>query len=275
MVCVYGSLDKNIITPLLEKCALFKKLLADMINSHRDGLSWEGDIDTGDEDVYDDKVSIAKEPKSFPIRPKISLLMDKTFIRMLSGMASYDSWWSNTETAESLRELIENHPFLKPDMTRSNLWSGIFCAYSSHDAEDLTSKFKTVITSYGHMAWTGETQENRMLRCVFKYKNKKSQPSVTAGRGADGPAAGPAASTVGSAAGADGPAAGPTASTVGSAAGHAASMVGSAAEGPWQADNLSGYDEENAAFLIEYLRHLFHHGSGYSFASGGAAGSLG
>uniref|UniRef100_K3YLD1 Uncharacterized protein n=1 Tax=Setaria italica TaxID=4555 RepID=K3YLD1_SETIT len=114
---------KNIMTPLPEKCALVQKLPADMMSSHRNGLSWEGDIDIGYVDVYDDRDFnwIAQSVlKAFRVLGALIPYLE-AFIRMLSRMVSYGIWWSNTETTESLQDLIENHPFLKPAMAWSNL----------------------------------------------------------------------------------------------------------------------------------------------------------
>ncbi|CAL4964625.1 unnamed protein product [Urochloa decumbens] len=315
---VFGRRERAIRTSLPEKCAMVQKLLEDMTSKHRVGLSWNGDFDTGDVDVYDDRVLIAKEPKSFPLQPKISPLMVaamrndfwriavsvlkkfvcgkasipylQAFIRILSQMRRYDSWWSDNAQAEALRELIVNFPFLKPSMARSNLWSGLFCGCNSYDDGDLTSRLKEILKGntgtnitcqYGLWLSSG-FRSNRMLRCVFVYKDRKPAPAAETGaapaaKTGPKPAAEPAAETGAAPAAETGPKPAaetgaapaaetgpkPAAETGAAPAAEPAAETGVApAAEPGEPDS---YYEGDYSYMVEYLRHLFHHGSAYTF----------
>uniref|UniRef100_A0A0D9WN74 UBP-type domain-containing protein n=1 Tax=Leersia perrieri TaxID=77586 RepID=A0A0D9WN74_9ORYZ len=198
------KVEKPIRTPLPDKCALVQRLLADMLSKHRSGLSWEGDFTHDDMEVCDDKVVITKIPKSFQIHPQIShemitemekdfdriaqsvlqkfdcprssIVYLKTYYNMLSCMRSHAAWWSNRITTKALRELIEHHPFLKPSMARTNLWSGIFSACISYDRGDETMLFKRILEkNLTTNSWVGEVKKakNRMLKSVFHCKDQK------------------------------------------------------------------------------------------------------
>jgi len=73
-------------TPVPDKCSLVQRLLTDVINAHRVGLSWDGDFTLDDMELMDDRVFIAKEPKRFSIHPVISPemihAMGKDFFRI-------------------------------------------------------------------------------------------------------------------------------------------------------------------------------------------------
>ena len=118
---VHGHVEKQIMTPLPDKCALIQGLTEYVISKHRARYSWEGGIE--DMDVYDGKVVITKSPILFEILPRISpemvTAMEKDFKSIatkvvqkfmhsqiyvpylspfhafLSGMGLYASWWSD------------------------------------------------------------------------------------------------------------------------------------------------------------------------------------
>ena len=122
-MCVHGHVEKQIMTPLPDKCALVQALVEHVISNHKAGYSWEGDFGLNDMDAYDGKVVITKSPKLFDIQPEISpemvTAMEKDFKSIatkvvqkfmqsqiyvpylspfhafLSGMGLYASWWSD------------------------------------------------------------------------------------------------------------------------------------------------------------------------------------
>ena len=83
---VFGHCQPVIRTPVPDKCSLVQRLLTDVINAHRVGLSWDGDFTLDDMELMDDRVFIAKEPKRFSIHPVISPemihAMGKDFFRI-------------------------------------------------------------------------------------------------------------------------------------------------------------------------------------------------
>lgn len=269
--------------PSPEKCALVQMLIADTISHHRDGLSWDGEFNLDDVVLYDDRVFIARKPKSFRVRPNISPemvgAMEKdfyriscavlckfkrprgripfliTYINLLTGVSkSYPGCWSNTARAKAMRELIEHYPFLKPAMARSNLYSGIFTACRSHDEGDKTAVFKSMLHD-SYSQWVGRQNllSNRMTRRVFRHKDQIIEP-------AGDQIIEPTAADQTPAAADQTPAA-------------ADQTIEPATEGPTPAgteaaretSTLGYYYEENHELMFEFLRHLGHHGSGYSF----------
>lgn len=209
---VYGNRGKWNRIPVPEKCAMLQKLLAYMISCHRAGLSWNGDFNTDLVDVYEDRVFITKEPNSYSIYPQISLQMIsamendfrriahdiltrfeyhgasipylKPFTDMLRAINKYADWWLDRDKAEALRKLIEHNPFLKPATARSNLWSGIFNAYRSHDEGDKSAIFKKLLkdgfpSDRCGEPWITRSFGNPILKTVFKHKDQKVPAQVT------------------------------------------------------------------------------------------------
>lgn len=169
--------------PTTEALLMLKGILCDMISKHKKGFSWGGNFDTDDVDVFNGRIFlIRKSPNKFTDLAELIKAMEEDFRQytklflseliafvsngdrdipylgsfndILSKMEEFAKYWLDEKTAERFRELLINHPFLKPSIIRSYLLSGIYTACRAHDLSDSDATFKSTLKlAGGTVSW--------------------------------------------------------------------------------------------------------------------------
>ncbi|KAJ1275280.1 hypothetical protein BS78_05G124200 [Paspalum vaginatum] len=173
------------------------------MRSHMKGLSWAGEFDIGDIEVFNgNTIVIMKAPQQFRHEAKLVKAAEKDFVTvankvlskisspgffipyfeqfndLLRNMWRYASFWSDHRLAESMRDFVGHHPFLKPPVAVASLLSGIYNSSRAYDKGDTTVKFLKFMTvgiqggSKGGWTRLISLSGNPMLVDRFNYKEK-------------------------------------------------------------------------------------------------------
>lgn len=213
---VYGHKRNTIYIPTPDYTLMLQGIIWFILMKHKSGFSWNGGFSINDIEVINGNIFIiTKPPKKFTILEKLIEAMEKDFLRyaelflkhrimmvlssahhkahqvngqyhvpyltefyeLFTNMRIYSTFWSNDDLAESFRDFIRHHPFLKPPLGIAHFLSGIYSACRSHDLRDPDAHFKDIISGF-EQDWAGHLDSNNsMVDAVFKFRLGKTEES--------------------------------------------------------------------------------------------------
>ncbi|PNT69755.1 hypothetical protein BRADI_3g60968v3 [Brachypodium distachyon] len=208
---VYGHKINTIYNPTPDYTLVLQGIICFILMKHKSGFSWNGGFSIGDIEVINGNIFIiTKPPQKFTDLEKLIEAMEKDFLtyaelfldqpitmvlssdhhkahqvdgqyhvpyltefhELFKDMRNYCRIWSNDDLAESFRDLIRHHPFLKPPLVIAHFLSEIYSAWRSHDLEDADMIFKAIADEYA--GWMCSLNlDNSMVYAVLTFKVKK------------------------------------------------------------------------------------------------------